>query len=213
MSFLKAYYIRQPNYCNPQFIWLMDMVYNSGWSWSFMEGLMRKITLLVICLWLGCAAMLAAQSEATTTDILFARYYVNWAEGLDFKGITVDSAGQVHLFDYGYNGRMPELDRNALTSDQLKTLYEPGKKLIAKVAPDKLQQMIALVPAVAVASISERVHEACDMGAYKSVAYLLDAQTKLYKEINLKTKGDWSSHNLAPEAAEIVEWLNSLKEE
>ncbi len=173
---------------------------------------MRKITLLVLCLWLGCAAMLVAQSEATEADILFARYYVNWAEGFDFKGITVDSAGQVHQFDYGYDGRMPELDRNALTAEQLTTLYKPGKKLIAQIASDKLQQMIALVPSAAVASMSERVHEACDMGSFSSVAYMLDSQTKLYKEIKLKTRGDWSYHNLAPEAAEIVEWLNSLNE-
>ena len=174
---------------------------------------MKKITLLVICLWMGCAAMLTAQGEAENDDILFARYYVNWAEGFDFRGITVDSAGQVHQFNYGYNGRMPDFDRNALTAEQLKSLYGPGRKLLATIAPDKLQQMIALVPAAAVASMSERVHQACDMGAFSSVAYLLDSQTKLYKEINLKTKGDWSSHNLAPEAAEIVEWLNSLKEE
>ena len=171
---------------------------------------MRKITLLVLCLWLGFAAMLAAQGETEKADILFARYYVNWAEGFDFKGITVDSAGQVHQFDYGFNGRMPELDRNALLAEQLRALYEPGKKLITTVAPDKLQQIIALVPAAAVASNSERVHEACDMGSYVSVAYIQDAQTKLFKEIGLKTNGDWSYHNLAPEAAEIVNWINSI---
>ncbi|PKL51351.1 MAG: hypothetical protein CVV42_00435 [Candidatus Riflebacteria bacterium HGW-Riflebacteria-2] len=173
---------------------------------------MRKITLLVLCLWLGCAAMLAAQSETEKADILFAKYYINWAWGFDFKGITVDSAGQVYTFAYDESVQMPELDRNALTSDQLKTLYEPGKKLITTVAPDKLQQMIALVPAAAVASISERVHGACDKGSYASVAYIPDTQTNLFKEINLKTEGDWNSHNLAPEAAEIVEWLNSLKQ-
>lgn len=174
---------------------------------------MKKITLLVICLWLGCAAMLTAQSEAEKADILFAKYYVNWAWGFDFKGITIDSAGQLYAFAYDESMRMPDFDRNAMTAEQLKTLYEPGRKLIKTIAPEKLQQMIALVPATAVASISERVHEACDMGTYKSAAYLLDTQTKLYKEINLKTTGDWSSHNLAPEAAEIVEWLSSLKEE
>lgn len=174
---------------------------------------MRKITLLVICLWLSCAAMLAAQSEAEKADILFAKYYANWAWGFVFEGITVNSAGQVYAFAYDESMRMPNFDRNALTTEQLKTLYEPGRKLVATVSPEKLQQMIALVPATAVASISERVHEACDMGTYKSAAYLLDAQTQLYKEINLKTKGDWSSYNLAPEAAEIVEWLNSLKED
>lgn len=172
---------------------------------------MKKITLLVICLWIGCATVLMAQDEAEKNDILFARYYVNWAAGFAFRGITVNSAGQVHRFDYGYNGRMPELDRNALTAEQLKSLYEPGKKLLTMIAPDKLQQMIALVPAVVVASTSERVHEGCDMGKSASVAYALDSQTKLYREITLKTKGDWSSFNLATEAAEIVEWLDSLK--
>ncbi len=170
---------------------------------------MRICAGLLMLVFVSFATLLPAQTEVAGTDILFARYYVNWAEMFTFKGVTIDSAGQVYEFDYGYNGRMPDFDRNALTSEQLNTLFQPGRKLIRTIEPQKLQQMIALVPDAATASMSERVHEASDMGSNCWKAYQFNVQNSLFREIDLKTKGDWSYHNLATAASELVELLNA----
>lgn len=167
--------------------------------------------LMAIFLFVGIAGALPAEDGGTEADILFAKYYVNWAWGFDFKGMTVDSAGQVHAFAYPDSGKMPDFDRAALTAEQLKELYRPGKKLATTVDSEKLKLMAELIQPAATASMSERVNEGNDMGANSWVAYHYDPQLKIYKQINLKTTGDWSSHNLATAATEIIDWLNGIK--
>ena len=175
---------------------------------------MRKLPAVIFALFLflSLAATLPAETESARADILFAKYYINWAWGFDFKGITVDSAGQVQAFVYDDTTRMPDFDRAALTAEQLNVLYQPGRKLVTTVAADKLQQMVELIPHAAVGSMSERVNEGNDMGTEAWVAYQMDSQTGLFKEIDLKDKGDWSSHNLATAAVELVDWLSGLQQ-
>ena len=174
---------------------------------------MGKMTavIMAICLLVGVTGALPAEEIASEADILFAKYYVNWAWGFDFKGTTVDSAGQVHAFSYPDTSKMPDFDRGALTAAQLNELYRPGKKLLTTVDSGKLRQMTELIQSAAAASMSERVNEGNDMGANSWVAYHYDSQQKTYKQVDLKTQGDWSSHNLATAATEIIDWLNSIK--
>lgn len=174
---------------------------------------MRKLPAVIfaLLLCLSFAAQLPAAEEPARTDILFAKYYINWAWGFDFKGITVDSAGQVHSFAYDDTTRMPDFDRAALTAEQLCILYQPGAKLVSTVDAEKLKQMVGLIPGAAVGSMSERVNEGNDMGTNAWVAYQKDGKTGLFKEIELKDKGDWSSYNQATAAIELVDWLSSLK--
>lgn len=175
---------------------------------------MRKLsTVLIMLLCLSYATHLAAENAPANANILLAKYYINWAWGFDFKGITIDAAGEVYSFTYEEaKGRMPEFDRTAMTAEQINTLYQPGRKLIATIPADQLQQMIELIPYAAVGSMSEKVSEGADRGAKAWVAYCHDAQTATFKEIELKTQGDWSSHNLATAAAELLNQLNSIPE-
>lgn len=174
---------------------------------------MRKLPAVIFALFLclGLAAALPADTEPARADILFVKYYINWAWGFDFKGITVDSAGQVHSFVYEKEADIPLFKNQELTSEQLDKVYQMGRKPITTIDADKLQQMIKLIPHAAACSMSDRVNEGCDMGSTSWAAYQHNAQTMLFKEVGLKTTGDWSSHNPATAATEIVDWLNSLQ--
>ncbi|MBU1107752.1 MAG: hypothetical protein KKB51_13855 [Candidatus Riflebacteria bacterium] len=168
-----------------------------------------KLALLLILM--QFTTPLFATTEPVAADILFARYYVNWASGFEFKGMTVDSAGQVYSFEYGASDNDDGFSNNSgKTAEQLDTFYKPGRQLITTVTPDELQQMIELIPHAAVGSFSERVNEAYDMGTFAWVGYNFNPQTSLFQTIDLKQSGDWCSHNLATSAAALVVWLDRL---
>ncbi len=156
------------------------------------------------------ANQLPAQEKSAVTPILFARYYINFAWGFEFKGITVDANGDVFSFDHGNVKILPGPVEKPLNAEFLAEKYGIGKKHIGVVAADELEKMIALIPEAAVGSMSEEVSAARDKGTDAWVAYTPDGETGNYKELELKIEGDVDQHNMSSAANTLVNWLNTL---
>lgn len=166
------------------------------------------IIVFVLCI---SSQMLVQAEEITDSIILFCKSYENYAWSAEYKGITVDSTGKVHSFSYQPDNLGPLAGPlPAKTAEELYKKFQPGKKLIRTVNMEELQKMVALIPEIKIASLSEPIRHGADMGSYLWLAYQHDKSSNTYDEVLIKEKGDSRRDRATPAAKILVDWLDSL---
>jgi len=141
--------------------------------------------------------------------ILFEKHYVNWAWGYQNKGFLVDSLGFVNAFDLSKDS----IKWNEPDKDGYIGIVEMNENLsycdsvICQIDADTLAHYTDKILAASKGKISEPVNQMADAGSITYSAFIFDEKTNQYKKILIKTWGDWSVDNSAPEAKEIYQWM------
>lgn len=182
---------------------------------SFVEvKIMNRLLLTCLLIFLVMTAGQAFASEVSFNDgaeILFARYYANWAWGFDFKGTIIDSAGNIYSFNADNARKDTGLTQEPMTMLQIKQAFGDNLKPAGKVDETELKTMIELIKEAAEGTMSERVSKGMDMGSNVIVAFN-KTDADLYKMVLLKQTGDWHTHNTASAATIITRWLSGSAE-
>jgi len=75
---------------------------------------------------------------------------------------------------------------------------------------DTLKHYVDKIYEASKGKISDPQHVMADAGTTTYSAFIFDQKTNRYKQVLLKTDGDISTTNNAPEADEIYQWLKRI---
>lgn len=184
---------------------------------------MRMPMISILCLgmlaMIGCGgAVCGLMPEAPTADssapvqkYLFEVEYANRAWGFHHYGIWIDDAGGVWRYDLA-EGEGELKGTGPYKGSDLQARYTHKKEYVATIPSDSLRRMSALIAAASLGRSSDTTMPMADAGTVLYRAWKFDAASDTYREVGLRMRGDMHYDNLAPEAAAIADWLETLWE-
>jgi hypothetical protein len=152
-----------------------------------------------------------AAVEISFGKVLFDCYYVNFAWGYTLSGYYIDQEGGVIRYDRGDDPWQPEslqTEPFVFSSADLEMKFK-NQSRVGEVASDLLQEKLALAGRAAAGEISQE-QVAADAGWSGCVLYHYHPDLDGYSEIPLGAGGDFLIRNSAPEARELLGWLQGL---
>ena len=178
----------------------------------------RTITLFLVALFglgiAGCGAFGPSSPKPIAMNfgqVLFDCYYVNFAWGYTLSGYYVDRDGAIVRYDRGDDPWLPESiqgEPNVIPAADLEEKFRKQTP-VGEVPSDLLVEKMALGVRAAGGEISQE-QVAADAGWSGCVLYQYHTQLDGYSEIPLGAGGDFLIRNNAPEAQELLRWLQGL---
>ncbi|MDR1983581.1 MAG: hypothetical protein LBQ28_01980 [Prevotellaceae bacterium] len=148
-------------------------------------------------------------------DIIFERYYINYAWGYSHSGFMIDKNGLIHVYSQheiiysNNNWNFPD-DNGYITEENMKENLENTTIAKACINITELHKYAELIALVKENDYSEQ-QQGADMGAVVNICYLYNDKTHTYKHIVLSAHGDWTRINNNPVAKIIDNWLNTIR--
>jgi hypothetical protein len=149
--------------------------------------------------------------EISLGQVLFDCYYVNFAWGYTLSGYFINQDGMIVRYDRGKDPWLPESiqeEPGVVSTTDLNEKFK-NQEQVGTVDPTILAQKIELVYAAAVGIITQE-QMAADAGWSGCVLYRYHPELDGYSEIPLGAGGDFLVRNSAPEAQELLRWLQDL---
>ena len=178
----------------------------------------RRITRLLIGLLAlgstGCAAIFSPTAQPVSMNfgrVVFDCYYVNFAWGYTMSGFYIDQEGAMFRYD---RGEEPWLPDPLLEEPYVVSAADLEAKFINSTPIGDLdstllaEKMILAVQAAAGEISREQV--AADAGWSGCVVYRYHTELDGYSEIILGAGGDFLIRNSAPQAQDLLSWLQGL---
>lgn len=142
--------------------------------------------------------------------LLFEVGYVNYAWGFTFSGAYVNADGEVWGYSYPPSvdapGPSAPVPRAGMTEAELTGKYAANPKLLTTLSQQELAGAYALVDGAETGSLLAQ-SSCADAGDVRFVAFRWDATSKTYSPVMLGIIGDLAARNTAPEAAQLMAWL------
>jgi hypothetical protein len=197
---------------------------STGITPTFEDSIMR--TTLAVFLLASLALLGACRNGSTVVDtgsrsggekvpagqiVLLEHEYSNYAWGYQHHGIVVTGEGNVLRYEWARGDRPWTLSEGpTMTGAELIEKYDHNQTHLGVVGADTLELVAGLLAAAERGELSEKESRGADMGQTTRTAYRFDAGTQLYTPILLRTDGDWTWHNKAPEAARLAEIIDAI---
>ena len=134
-------------------------------------------------------------------EMIFRYEYQNNARIFQQQGWYMDKQGGVYKYSYE---RI--FDSHKLSEYKFHLKFKVRPTLIAQIPVDVLKRKLQLVERLKNGEYEEK-SVANDAGTGKVSAFLENAKTGEYQQINLMTHGDYEGKNASIEAVELLEWL------
>jgi hypothetical protein len=151
-----------------------------------------------------------AAPPPTGQKLLFELGYVNWAWGFTFSGAYVNAAGEVWSYSYPQSTTTPPVPtpqlKPGMTEAEITAKYAYGAKLVGTLSKADLATAWALVDGAEKGTLV-RQSNCADAGEFTFVAWRWDAAANLYSPITLAIHGDLAARSTAPEATQLVAFL------
>jgi hypothetical protein len=175
------------------------------------------MTSMLIGMGTACAAVKQTVSDADVAPIdpVFDCYTANSAWGLTFSGTAIDHHGDIWTYS--------ERGKALPTSTQVEGVFHfkqtdlQGKYANAKktgsVDAKTLAEKSALIEKASAGTITRTDAGVRDAGSSSCHAYVYEAATHRYLDVNLGSDGrvsDMRTNNSAPEAQDLLTWLKSV---
>jgi hypothetical protein len=144
--------------------------------------------------------------------ILFEQHYVNYAWSYQNSGYLVDSLGYVRVFNLSKDTiKWNEPDKDGTISvEQMTRNLELCTTLVGQIDPDTISYYSSKIWAASKGNISAPQNIMADAGSNVFSAFIFDNKTNKYQKVMLKTWGDWTINNDAPEAESIYSWMTRI---
>jgi len=157
----------------------------------------------------------AAPTAAASIDPLFDCYRANSAWGLTYAGKVIARDGQV--WTYSRRGKALPLaskegGRNSYEAADLAAKYEGGTAT-QQIDAAVLTEHAALIEKAAAGTITSTDTGVRDAGGSSCHAYVFDAATRRYGDVELGSDGGVSDRRIGNDAAEaklLLDWLRAV---
>ena len=176
---------------------------------------MKAKSLLLLAVAVLCLAMAGCKKDTFPygQEVLFHRYYINFAWGYSHSGFFIDKDGNIKTYYQTipyYEGvwNFPD-NEGFISEDKMNENLEKTELSDKKIDWDALYQYASKISSVKYDDYTE-MQTGCDGGAMVNSCYLFDKKTKTYREIILSQNGDWTSINNNSVAKEIDSWLKTI---
>jgi len=145
-------------------------------------------------------------------QVLFEKHYSNWAWGYQENGYLIDSLGNVKSFDltketskWNYADSLGYISKEKMDKN-----LQLCRTIIKQINRDSLTYFTHKIPGAAIGKLSEPEAQMADFGEIRYYAYIFDKKTNRYKQVMIKTYGDFMIENNAAEANEIYQWMSKI---
>ena len=176
-----------------------------------MRHIIFKISILLFMITImGSCITAPFEIPFNKVDCYFQYEYINYAWGFNHSGFTITPTGEIYTFDKTTPWFFAEKNQLSLTALQNNIKASVKKDtLIGFTELDYSQHLVSLAMA---GEMSDTIRRGADMGETicKIIVPWPAQSSNSYKEVILSETGDIEFHNLAPQAALIAEWLNSI---
>ena len=179
---------------------------------------MTKLKCVMYGAVLGLLVSLSACGHSAAKDefedigrYVFDVYEENYSWGHTLRGFVIERDGRVRSYDHSDERWIPTQDRaGRLPETDLADKFY-GSKVRLTLAADAVHAKAKLLPTVAHGTIT-RFSQSRDRGRFAFVGYIYDRYWSSYRAVVVGADGDWLETNTSPEAKELLEWLNEVKE-
>ena len=166
-----------------------------------------KLTISIFFILLSLGSCQQVQFDQNRIDCYFQVEYVNHAWGFNHSGFYITPAGEMYTYDkttpwiFAENNHIQGSDLQANIRASVKRDTLIGSVDIAH------YQYLALIAKEG--KMSDLKMRGADMGVHLCKIIVRDSSIlpNDYREIILSQTGDTETHNLAPEAATLSDWL------
>jgi hypothetical protein len=168
-----------------------------------------------IIAWMG--ALLA--SSAFAHDAIYCEVSsFNFAWGRQYDGVAIDANGAVALFQYDFvkNPRVAIHGANWFTPTrrELEKRYEPGRRIVGKLCPDRPAWLRDQLDRVRTADHSALVDTRTRDGPNSEThCFVFQPGQDVGAYVFLQESGTMESHSLSPAAPRLTNWLHAVSEE
>jgi len=144
--------------------------------------------------------------------IYFEKHYVNMAWIPQSSGFLIDSTGNVRAFKWVEVSHVwydPD-STGTISNANMDKNISYCQTINSHINPDTLKVFIDKIYQASKGKISEPKLVMADAGTTTYSAFIFDKKTNRYKQVLLKTDGDISTTNSAPESEQIYRWLSRI---
>jgi hypothetical protein len=141
--------------------------------------------------------------------ILFQYSYVNYAWGLNNQGFLIDNEGNLLVYNQPEKWNFPDKNSTlsqAQVAENLTYCTATGRK----VTDAELQKFASYITNLAASKVTNKKAVAADMGTFNYYCFSYSPGSSSYRQITIKTQGDFECENLNFYSKKVVEWMNQM---
>lgn len=144
--------------------------------------------------------------------ILFQYSYVNSALGKNNQGCIIDNEGNLLIYNQPEKWNFP--DKNSvLTQAQVAENLSYCSSTGIKVPQSELGRYIRYIKNIASSKVTARKSVAADKGTFNFYCFSYSGENFTYKQVTIKTLGDFECENLNFFSKKVVDWMNQMMQE
>jgi hypothetical protein len=143
--------------------------------------------------------------------ILFQYSYVNYAWETNNQGFLIDNGGNLLIYNQPEKWNFP--DKNStLTQSQVAENLSYCTATGRKVTEAELQKYASYITNLSASKITAKKSVAADMGTFNYYCFCYSEGGSAYRQVIIKTFGDFECENLNFYSKKVVEWMNQMME-
>lgn len=172
---------------------------------------MRLIVLLsiLVAIQLSFAGCRKGPVLSEDQKILFQYNYVNYSGGIRNQGYIIDNEGNLLVYNQPEKWNFP--DRNstltrAMVAENISYCTVTG----IKVPQSELQRYIRYIYNIASSKVTARKSVTANTGTFNYYCFSYSEDNSTYRQVTIKTYGDFECENLNFYSKKVVEWMNQM---
>jgi hypothetical protein len=141
--------------------------------------------------------------------ILFQYSYVNYAWGTNNQGFLIDNEGNLLIYNQPEKWNFPDKNSTlsqAQVAENLSYCTATGRK----VTEAELQKYASYIVNLAASKVTAKKAVAADMGTFNYYCFSYSSGSSSYRQVTIKTLGDFECENLNFYTKKVVEWMNQM---
>jgi hypothetical protein len=141
--------------------------------------------------------------------ILFQFSYVNYAWGVNNQGFIIDNQGNILTYNQPEKWNFPDRNFN-LTEEQVAENLSYCTSTGRKVTDAELQKYASYISNLAASKVTAKKAVAADMGTFNYYCFSYSPAGSSYRQVTIRTQGDFECENLNFYTKKVVEWMNQM---
>lgn len=144
--------------------------------------------------------------------ILFQYSYVNNTPGIKNQGYIIDNEGNLLIYNQPEKWNFPDKN-SALAQAQVAENLTYCTATGIKVPQSELQRYIRYIINIASSKVTARKSVASGAGTFNYYCFSYSEENSTYRQVTIKTQGDFECENLNFFSKKVVEWMNQMMQD